>query len=263
MSITFPEIHNKSWQGTFCKLMKSGKTVQAMRVLDPDYQSGRVLKLSEKINGKTVRDILKEKHPRAAGIVNEPGVILEQSNYFTDIGTNITEGMGLLGSFIGIDSFVYKNVSKNISKWMTIIERLAEIAISDPQVAYCAYVFSLQHRWTHLIRTCKCKGEWFNDLEDILSTNVLTSITGLREISDLRRFIFQLPIKHDGLGLVSNSIRDWHSKESSYRRPALEKCQNDLRRNRIRYSSWPFALPSLFSAMGVIGCVIAILNDII
>ncbi|KAI0982383.1 hypothetical protein GJ496_006669 [Pomphorhynchus laevis] len=76
------EIHNKSWQGTFCKLMKSGKTVQAMRVLDPNYQSERVLKLSEKINGKTVRDILREKHPQAAGIVN--GVIVN-SPYQTDL----------------------------------------------------------------------------------------------------------------------------------------------------------------------------------
>ncbi|KAI0979557.1 hypothetical protein GJ496_000594 [Pomphorhynchus laevis] len=151
-------------------------------------------------------------------ILFKPGVILEQSNYFTDIGTNITEeSIGLLGSFIGIDSFVYKNVSKKISKWMTILERLAEIAISDPQVAYCAYVFSLQHRWTLLIRTCKCKGEWFNNMEDILSTKVLTSITGLREISDLRRFIFQLPIKHGGLGLLNIKERAVYEYERSYR----------------------------------------------
>ncbi|KAI0989263.1 hypothetical protein GJ496_003462 [Pomphorhynchus laevis] len=98
---------------------------------------------------------------------------------------------------------------------MTILERLAEIVISDPQIAYCAYVFSFQHRWTHIIRTCKRKGKWFNNLEDILSTKALTSVNGLRKISDLTRFIFSLPIKHGGLGLVNIKKRVVYEYERS------------------------------------------------
>ena len=46
-----------------------------------------------------------------------------------------------------------KFVEDQISDWTKDIEALAEIAKSDPQIAYSAYVFGTSKRWQFVCRT--------------------------------------------------------------------------------------------------------------
>ncbi|KAI0988622.1 hypothetical protein GJ496_006209 [Pomphorhynchus laevis] len=129
-------IENKSWKLVFIKQMSIGKTSRAMRMLDPDFISLKVLCFDDNIENASVRDLLDEKHSASAGLVDD-AIFCE-------------DGIELLGSFIGSVDYVRERVISRVSKWSVMLERLVEIALFDPQCALSAYTFAFQHSWTHL-----------------------------------------------------------------------------------------------------------------
>ncbi|KAI0979236.1 hypothetical protein GJ496_009414 [Pomphorhynchus laevis] len=159
---------NKSWKLAFIKQMSIGKTSRAMIMLDPDFISSKVLCLDDTIENVSERDILDEKHPASAGLVDD-------AIYCED-------RIELLGSFIGSVDYVRERVISRVSKWSVMLERWVEIALFDPQCALSAYTFVFQHSWTHLVRTCE-------------------SLTGLEYIPPELRETISLPYGKGGLGL--------------------------------------------------------------
>ena len=93
--------------------------------------------------GKTWR-IVKDRH-------------LEEANLtFQGTGVVITsEGQRHLGSAIGTRSFVECYVEGKISEWMTELESLSTIAMTQPQAAYAAPTHGLMSKWTYLARTTR------------------------------------------------------------------------------------------------------------
>ena len=53
-----------------------------------------------------------------------------------------------LGAVVGTDEFKDEFVSEKIDTWIEELAELGEIAKVESHVAYCAYVFGLQHRYT-------------------------------------------------------------------------------------------------------------------
>ncbi|KAI0985721.1 hypothetical protein GJ496_010580 [Pomphorhynchus laevis] len=167
--------------------MSIGKTFRAMRILDSDLISSKALCLDNTIENVNVRDILDEKHPSSAGIVD--AIICE-------------DGIGLLGLFIGSVDYVRERVISWVSKWSVMLEILVEIALVDPQCALLAYTFAFQHSWTHLVRTCECEEGWFQPLEYIFVKKFLPTLTGLEYIPPELRETISLPYGEGGFGLV-------------------------------------------------------------
>eukprot|EP00116_Pleurobrachia_bachei_P012166 sb/3472428/ len=66
----------------------------------------------------------------------------------TDINLT-TEGQRYLGTAIGTDAFVETFVEDKIKTWIEELEKLSEVALTNPQGAYAAYTFA----WLYLMRT--------------------------------------------------------------------------------------------------------------
>jgi hypothetical protein len=110
------------------------------------------------------------------------------------------DGKRHLGAAIGSENFRTKYVSEKVEKWITDMEELSRIAEDEPQVALSAYTKGISHRWTYLQRTIPDIKELFQPLEDCIRSVFIPALIG-RNISDLERQIFSLPVKYGGLGI--------------------------------------------------------------
>jgi hypothetical protein len=73
---------------------------------------------------------------------------------FQDTGVKISqEGKRHLGSAIGTRSFVENYVEEKVLTWKEELERLSDIAMSQPQAAYAAFMHGFKSKWTYLART--------------------------------------------------------------------------------------------------------------
>jgi len=80
---------------------------------------------------------------------------LQKANeVFAGTGINVTtNGQRHLGAAIGKRSSVEEYVKMKVSQWTTEVRQLADIAKTQPQAAYSAYVHGLSSRWIFLSRT--------------------------------------------------------------------------------------------------------------
>ena len=121
---------------------------------------------------------------------------------FPDI--NVTsEGRRCLGSFIGNEAATRKYVKDQIEEWKADINDLANIAETEPQLAYSAYVYGTSHRWQFLCRTTPHISEYLAELEDIIKEKLIPALLGGRPISNEMRRIFSLPARHGGLAILN------------------------------------------------------------
>ncbi|KAI0983385.1 hypothetical protein GJ496_011673 [Pomphorhynchus laevis] len=124
----------ENWHKTFTRLMLRGNIGGAVRTLDGKALFGKCLKLNEKVGQLTVKQALSEKHPHGVNLHEEVKI---------DSVTNT--GVEVLGCPIGSAEYEKSWLDDKIENWM-MIQRLAEIAKIDPQLAYSAYMVSLQHK---------------------------------------------------------------------------------------------------------------------
>ena len=73
---------------------------------------------------------------------------------FGEININITtEGRKHLGAALGSRVFFEEYVDEKVGEWVAQVTRLAELATTQPQSSYAAFVFGPRHRWTYFLRT--------------------------------------------------------------------------------------------------------------
>ena len=87
-----------------------------------------------------------------------------------------------------------------VNNWVDDVKLLAEIARSEPQSAYAAMVFAVQHRWKFAQRTIPEVAEYLKVLEFEIHHFLLPAIIG-RDISNDERDILALPTRLGGLGI--------------------------------------------------------------
>ena len=126
--------------------------------------------------------------------------------------TNIritSSGWKYLGTTIGNEEFKSAYVRANVEEWKTELEKLADIAASQPQAAYCALNQGLKHRWSYLSRTTENISELLQPIEETLRQKVIPEITGKSNINDIERKLFALPARLGGLGFdIPTEIAD-------------------------------------------------------
>ena len=136
--------------------------------------------------------VVKEDHLEAAQhIFGESGIQLT------------TQGRQYLGSPIGSKDFVDLAVREKVNTWVAEIEKLASIARTHPHAAYAAYSHGLCHRWKFISRTTPIDEELFAPLEAAIHNQLLPSISGKQDISDIMRKVLALLTRHGGLGLAN------------------------------------------------------------
>ena len=111
------------------------------------------------------------------------------------------EGQRHLGAVIGSPNYKTEYVDKLIDNWIEELEKLSEVARVEPHLAYTAYVFGFQHKYTFFMRTLP-------DIElqmrrlDLAIDEFICSLLNKYEFTELERTWFSLPPKMGGLRIT-------------------------------------------------------------
>ena len=125
------------------------------------------------------------------------------------------EGKRHLGSAIGTRSFVGNYVEEKVSTWKEELERLSDIAMSQPQAAYAAFTHGFKSKWTYLARTTPNIDILLEPLEEVLRCKFLPAITGQNVFDDNLRNLMGLPARLGGLGITDPSQKSSTFYENS------------------------------------------------
>ena len=126
----------------------------------------------------------------------------EAEQLFRQTGVSITvEGRRHLGGAIGQDEFLKQYVDEQVQVWTNQVERLANIAKSDPHVAYTAYRHSLASQWMYFLRTVPGVAEQFLPLEEKIRQSFIPALTGQEIPGEQERKLLALPSRLGGLGI--------------------------------------------------------------
>ena len=132
----------------------------------------------------------------------------EAVRVFEGTGVNITtEGRKYLGGFIGTIQARRNYVSKLVDKWCKQLKTLSEIAKSEPQAAYAAFVTGFQHKLTYHLRVLPDIEDLLSPLDDVIDSNFIPAISDGHRCSPDERLLLSLPVRLGGLALPIFSKR--------------------------------------------------------
>jgi hypothetical protein len=138
--------------------------------------------------------------PHKSYLVVAPQFLEEAKTLFEDLGVEVVTGHRFLGGFIGDPSSKDIYIQQKVEKWCCHVEKLAEIAIKNPQEAFCAFTKSLQCEWAYLHRVVSDCDQHFDSLEKMIKEKFLPAVFG-NEITNKDRLLFSLPPRRGGLGV--------------------------------------------------------------
>ena len=125
---------------------------------------------------------------------------------FDDTMVNITtDGQPVLGSPVGKPDYIADFVSQKVKQWVGEIEKLAEIADSQPHAAYGAITHGLSSKWSYLSRTTPDIDHLLVPIEASIRTTLLPKLTGHDAPNDVERRLFSLPARLGGLNITDPS----------------------------------------------------------
>ena len=105
-----------------------------------------------------------------------------------------TAGKRHLGAALGSEEFKETYIDKKVVEWCKRLQTLAEIAKSEPHIAYASYVHGEQHRYTYFMRTINGISENLKPSDDIIENEFLLALFG-QDISIQEREVLALPVK--------------------------------------------------------------------
>ena len=121
---------------------------------------------------------------------------------------NITsQGRPYLGAALGSDEFCDKFVAEKVAEWQDELFQLAEVATTQPQATYAAFIHGFIHKFTYISRTMSNKDHLLQPLEDTIRTKLIPAWTGKAPPTDTERELFALPARLGGLGIVIPTSR--------------------------------------------------------
>ena len=124
------------------------------------------------------------------------------NDLFSGSGISITtEGKQVLGSPIGLESFVSTQVNEKVQVWIKDVMKLAEIAQTQPQAAYSAFIHGISSKWTYFFRTSPINPVSLKPLEDAICLHLIPALTGRESLNGNDRDWLSLPLRLGGLGL--------------------------------------------------------------
>ena len=126
-------------------------------------------------------------------IVKDEDMKLKAKKIFQRQGIKITtKGKRHLGAVVGSQEFKKECLEKKpVNSWIKGVKLLSDIAKSEPQCAYAAMMFSVQHRWNFVQRTIPDISHYMKKLENEIYHTFLSAIIG-RMISEEERNIMAL-----------------------------------------------------------------------
>ena len=133
-------------------------------------------------------------NPSKTWLVIKEKCISAASYLFGELNVNITtEGRPVLDSPIGKPEFISNFVDRKVNQWIREIEKLTEVADSQPHAAYAAMTHGFTSKWTYLTRTMPNISELLAPLEQTIRIRLIPKLTGREAPNDSERQLFALP----------------------------------------------------------------------
>ena len=123
-------------------------------------------------------------------------------------------GRPYLGAAIGSQEYIARQVESKVNEWISNIQCLATIAVTQPHAAFSVLTRELMSKWMYLSRTVPGIGPLLRPLDDVLRSVLLPALTGRPPPSDLECTLFALTARLGGLGigiLSRNVTQELHS----------------------------------------------------
>ena len=106
-------------------------------------------------------------------------MIAPNVTFIADTGVDIrVDGCRYLGAAIGTPAFLQSFLDAKAESWLGQVERLSDIAQSQPQAAYSAFTNGLQNKWSFLCRTMPNAATALAPVEKIIADKFIHAITG-------------------------------------------------------------------------------------
>ena len=121
---------------------------------------------------------------------------------FVDTDINITsKGHQYLGSPIGLEHFISNFIQHKISEWVIQLEKLTNVAQTQPYASYSALTHGFFNKIVYPCRTTPGVHEYIHQLEDCLRMKLIPVLTGRNAVNDSVHSLLSLPACLGGLGL--------------------------------------------------------------
>ncbi len=120
-------------------------------------------------------------------------------------GTGIqitTEGKRHLGAVVGSNTFKENYVSNLVDDWIEQLKTLSRIARVEPHLAYTAYVFGFQSKYTYFLRTIPNISSLLKRLDSAIDEYFLKPILDGHTFNYSERIWMSLPPRLGGLGII-------------------------------------------------------------
>ena len=138
--------------------------------------------------------------PSKSWLIVKPQYYEEALAKFPDV--NVTDkGHRYLGSYIGCQEGVEGFIHEEMKSWREDVEGLCKIAMSEPQLAYSAFIYGTSKRWNFVARTTPDISEFLRPLEYQIKEEFMPAVVGKQFIPDKLRDLFSLPARMGGLGI--------------------------------------------------------------
>ena len=119
---------------------------------------------------------------------------------FEDTGVKIATGRKYLGGFVGDESEKLAYTTQKCQEYCSLVERLSEVAETEPHCAFAGYTISLQRKWAYIQRVVDTPSDTWTPLESSIKDKMLPSLFGC-EISVETRTLTSLPVQLGGMAI--------------------------------------------------------------
>ena len=120
----------------------------------------------------------------------------------TKVNINV-EGKQYLGRAIGTDAFMEAFLESKVDEWVNEVQRLSEIAKSQPHSAYAAFGHGLVGRWTYQCKISDVPTRMLQRLEKVIQESFLPNLTGQPSPNAHVRKLLALPARLGGIGIIN------------------------------------------------------------
>ena len=139
--------------------------------------------------------------PSKCHLVCKPEYVEEAKEIFRGTNIKIVEGHRILGSTIGTKDAVEAFIDEQRCIHKTLIDKLADIAKTNPQNAYACYTKGVQSKLTFLSRTTPNMKDALVETEKAVRHNLLPKMLRVDSVDDDTRTLLSLPLKLGGLDI--------------------------------------------------------------
>ena len=140
--------------------------------------------------------------PSKSWLIVKPKHLNRARNIFSDSSINITtDGRKHLGAVVGSKLYREDFMSEKVSEWAKEIHKLSEIAKFPPHEAYACFVNGYKHKITYFMRTIDGINKFLDQLDEVITRNLIPNLTGGIQPNELERQLFSLPPSMGGLGI--------------------------------------------------------------